>query len=132
MNIVLYCVWWCEYRENYKFIVVKFVDVDSFGDDEFDCEGWWVKAEDFIIVGGSARKKKGYEIYCGLYEWVVLCEGMFGLVVKSDKMFVVFLVNLNVGLYDVVVLWSVLAKVFTRSSKRYEISRDGIFLNVRI
>ena len=115
-------------------IVAKFVDVDSFGDDELDREGWRAKAEDFIIAGGSARKKKGYETHRGPYERAVLREGTLGLAAKSDKMPVVFSANPNVGpyaAYDAAAPRSASAKVFTRPSKRHEIPRDGIPSNAR-
>ena len=134
VNIAPHRARWREYRENHKPIVAKFVDVDSFGDDELDREGWRAKAEDFIIAGGSARKKKGYETHRGPYERAVLREGTLGLAAKSDKMPVVFSANPNVGpyaAYDAAAPRSASAKVFTRPSKRHEIPRDGIPSNAR-
>jgi len=134
-NVAPHRARWREYRENHKPIAAKFVDVDGFGIDELDRAGWRAKAEDFIIAGGSAQKKKGYETHRGPYERAVLREGTLGLAAKSDKMPVVFSANPNVGpyaAYDAAAPpRSASAKVFTRPSQRHQIPRDGIPPNAR-
>ena len=116
---------WREHKSRHKPLMTSFKQLEGVDAEALERRDWRAKTEDYILAGGSSRKKNGVESQRGPYERAYLREGRgLGIAGRSEKAPAVFTDSTSVGLYIADagrMPRRSSARAFTRPSKRHNI-----------